>query len=485
MRKPPRLHAGAAPSGPVQILPPTVRQVKTLIWIYFWLIIFEGSLRKWVVPALANPLLVIRDPIALLIYIQAIRGNFFPRNFLVRFMIGLGVVTFFYGIVQAFGEDLIRLAIAAYGVRTFFFHLPLIFVIGNVFDTDDVIKMGKWILLLCIPMTALMVAQYQSPPDSFLNAATVAKEDGDMGGQLIAAMGKIRPAGTFSFITGPAMFYPLATVFLLLGLVRPRTYPTWLLWAAAASTILVQPVSGSRTVVLTCGLVCAAMVVAGFFNPKVLPRMMVLGAVLFGIGLAVLATPVGKESVESFTERWNAANRSEGQGQGDVAALTKRASGGFLEVFQHLNEVPVAGVGLGVGTNVGSKLLTGGVTFLAGEQEWTRIVFESGIFLGFAYIIFRVMLAFSLLVKAFFQLQKGRFLPWLLVVPAFVQLLAGQTQQPTILGMMVLMAGLSQASMVKGSGYAGDLSVVERRRLEDAKRKRRPGGIGPRPFPAS
>src|SRR5258708_39486843 len=32
------------------------------IFLYFWLLIFEGSLRKWVLPGLAAPLLVIRDP---------------------------------------------------------------------------------------------------------------------------------------------------------------------------------------------------------------------------------------------------------------------------------------------------------------------------------------------------------------------------------------------------------------------------------------
>ena len=48
-----------------------IKQVKYLIWVYFYLLIFEGALRKWVLPSLATPLLLVREPIALvLIYLS-------------------------------------------------------------------------------------------------------------------------------------------------------------------------------------------------------------------------------------------------------------------------------------------------------------------------------------------------------------------------------------------------------------------------------
>src|SRR5438128_1892579 len=43
------------------------KTLKRLIWLYFWLLIFEGVFRKWIVPQLANPLLLVRDPVLLLI----------------------------------------------------------------------------------------------------------------------------------------------------------------------------------------------------------------------------------------------------------------------------------------------------------------------------------------------------------------------------------------------------------------------------------
>ena len=41
-------------------------RIRQLLWIYFWLLIFEGALRKWILPGLSNPLLLVRDPVALL-----------------------------------------------------------------------------------------------------------------------------------------------------------------------------------------------------------------------------------------------------------------------------------------------------------------------------------------------------------------------------------------------------------------------------------
>ena len=37
------------------------KRIKQMIWLYFFLLIFEGALRKWFLPFLATPLLVVRD----------------------------------------------------------------------------------------------------------------------------------------------------------------------------------------------------------------------------------------------------------------------------------------------------------------------------------------------------------------------------------------------------------------------------------------
>jgi hypothetical protein len=45
--------------------PLQVKRLRQLLWLYFWLLIFEGALRKWLLPGLSTPLLLVRDPVAL------------------------------------------------------------------------------------------------------------------------------------------------------------------------------------------------------------------------------------------------------------------------------------------------------------------------------------------------------------------------------------------------------------------------------------
>src|SRR3954463_5792714 len=57
-----------------------VRWVGWLIMAYIFMLMIEGVFRKWVVPQLSNPLLIIRDPILIAIYFMALRAHVFPRN---------------------------------------------------------------------------------------------------------------------------------------------------------------------------------------------------------------------------------------------------------------------------------------------------------------------------------------------------------------------------------------------------------------------
>jgi len=198
--------------------------LRRLIWLYFWLLIFEGALRKWIVPSLSTPLLVVRDPLVILIYLQAMRCRRFPLNgpMLGCFLLLVGFILLaLVQITTGVGGGVL---VAAYGLRTNFLHLPLIFVIPQVFSYTDVLKLGKWILILAIPMTALMVLQFESSAGSWMNAATRSDVQ-----QIEFAMGKVRPSGTFSFATGAAHFFVLATAFMVYALAQKRMiYPRWL-----------------------------------------------------------------------------------------------------------------------------------------------------------------------------------------------------------------------------------------------------------------
>ena len=70
------------------------------IWLYLILLIAEGALRKWVLPGLATPLLIVRDPIAAFMIFQAFRLNILPTT-------PVFFLSYFIAIISVFAAVLI------------------------------------------------------------------------------------------------------------------------------------------------------------------------------------------------------------------------------------------------------------------------------------------------------------------------------------------------------------------------------------------
>jgi hypothetical protein len=100
-----------------------------------------------------------------------------------------------------------------------------------------------------------------------------------------------------------------------------------------------------------------------------------------------------------------------------------------------------------VGTNVGSKLLTGEMDFVLAEDEWERVILESGGLLGGAYLLIRVLMALQLGSMAARAARIGHVLPLLLFGACAVPIVAGQFGQSTTLGFACFVGGLCLASM--------------------------------------
>lgn len=433
----------AAPISPTRVrsaVDGELIALKRLIWLYFWLLILEGALRKWFLPQLSTPLLVIRDPVVLLTYIQALRCRRFPTSapivacfaLLSAFML-LSIAQIMLGIG---GGPLV----AIYGLRTNFLHLPLIFVIPEVFSFEDVLKMGKWFLITSVPMALLMVVQYKSSPGAWVNKATKADA------QQLAFVGeKVRPPGTFSFITGAGHYFVLVTAFLLYALgEKRRVYSWWLLGGATLAVAVIQPVSGSRTLVFSCALVFVAALTFGALHPSRAQRILAIAALLCVAVLALSLTSTFREAIDSFMTRWDQANTSDG---GVTQGVLIRFFSWFTEPFNHLSEAGLVGKGIGMGTNAGSAIMTGALVFLLAESEWTRVVLEAGPFFGFVYLAFRIWLGWLIAAKAWHAAKQQQALPWLFAWGACLIVVIEPLSQPTNLGFVVLSAGLCLASI--------------------------------------
>src|SRR6478736_1933422 len=148
---------------------PRVRtHLRWAIWVYFFLLIFEGVFRKWILPQFSDVLLVVRDPVVLVIYMLAIKARLFPRN-----------------------------------------------------------------------MCVLLAVQFNSAPDAFINR-TAGLGDTQ---QITAGGGKIRPPGTFSFVSGVIFYAAMAAAYLLYGALTRGIYKNWLLFGAGLALVLAIGVS--------------------------------------------------------------------------------------------------------------------------------------------------------------------------------------------------------------------------------------------------
>src|SRR5213075_902612 len=77
---------------PVADYSATLQNIRRLIYLYLFLLIIEGALRKWIVPQFSNPLLLVRDPVVLAIYLLAWRAHIFPRNAFISSLATIGIL---------------------------------------------------------------------------------------------------------------------------------------------------------------------------------------------------------------------------------------------------------------------------------------------------------------------------------------------------------------------------------------------------------
>ncbi|MEA3213389.1 MAG: hypothetical protein QOE70_6446 [Chthoniobacter sp.] len=420
-------------------MPPSNESIRRLIWLYFWLLIFEGVLRKWVVPSLSSVLLLARDPVVIAIYFLALRQGIFPLNRAVAALALLCVGAFTTGLFAAHGSLMVTL----YGLRANFLHLPLIFIMAEVLTRADVERVGKAMLVLAIPMAVLMVLQFRAAPDALLN--TVA--GGGDAEQLHGAMGKIRPPGFFSFITGAAQFLALLSAFVFYGLVNRRFISPLLLSAAAFALVLSLAVSTSRLAVGSVAFVAAGLVVICGMDRRLIPHVGRAVAVIAALILVASALSYFREGVEVFAMRANETGDSDmsvgAAGQGLAMRWFSDISGGL----DLLAGTPLLGWGIGLGTNVGAQFTTGTLGFLLAESEWSRVILETGPILGLAYLAVRVAIAGWMFFLGLRGAQVGQPLPLLLSGASGLLWINGQFGQPTTLGFAVFGAGLALAAL--------------------------------------
>lgn len=413
-----------------------VWQIKLGIWLYFYLLIFEGALRKWFLPGLATPLLIIRDPFAFWIIITAMRYKIFPNVAYIKIVSLIGV----FSVITAMGFGHGNLFVALYGARTLFLHFPMMFIMGKIFTREDVESMGRAVLWIAIPMAVIIALQFYSPQSAWINRGIGGNAEG---GGFSGSGEFFRPPGTFSFTTGLVQFYSMVSVFVLYFFIRSERLPKILLIGSAGALIVAIPMSISRSLLFNTIIELMMMVMAVSTKSKHVSKIFTL----FGVGILAIAilsqTEFFKVSTGAFTDRFETANEAEG---GLENVFVDRFLGGMIKALSESTQHSFFGLGIGMGSNVGAQLLLGNSNvFLISEEEWGRIIGEMGPIMGLILIFVRISFASNMAFKSFKYMRKENFLPWMLLGVSFLIFLQGQWAQPTSVGFSTIMGGMMLA----------------------------------------
>lgn len=371
------------------------RLVWTVLLIYL-LAIFEGAIRKYIAPQLGQYIFFIRDPFLLYAYILATRFALWPRQqaffALSLFMCGFGVLLFVLQ-ASAFGVDNTRLMLGIYGWRSYFFYVPLAFLIGAQFRRADLRLFARVTLALAVPIAVLVVAQFASAPNAPINVGVAGEQALQFKSVGITAE-RIRTTGTFTSPAGQQQFIASAFACMVALLLMSRREAGVLFVGLTAGGVLTcLALSGSRGSMLHCGLIglfamglalvgkSAALKAKALFLP--------LGLITAAAVLYPIVFPVG---FETFMARWHGAAMAEQDIQGGVLG---RALLGQVDFIRLLDTVPVLGYGLGYGGNASITLgaeVDGVKPGLLVEADLSRQIVDLGPVFGLCYIAVRLAL---------------------------------------------------------------------------------------------
>lgn len=420
---------------------PNYNTIKIAIWLYFLLWIFEGALRKWILPSLATPLLVVRDPIAIYIILRA----FYLKVKFVNFYIVFGLIFTLLGlaITLTFGHG--NLFVGLYGARIMLLHFTLIFIIGAVFTKEDVLNMGRFLLVMNIVMTVIVYFQFSSPQTALINVGIGGEGSAGFSG----AMGYSRPPGTFSFTSGLIIFYTAVSVFIFYFWLSKDVCSKILLIISTITLVIALPLTISRGAVVAVAIVGLFAIFASVTSSKMVFKLISISFVFcFIVFFLQKYSTVFSLGSEVFMNRVETANQQAGSG-GLKDSIFLRIFNDFIGPFVDLVHQPMFAGNLGMGSNAGAQMLKGKVEFLISENEFGRLAGEQGIILGGGLIFLRLFLAINIVIQSFKLPQEKKLLPFILCGAACVTIIQGQWAQPSILGYATVMTGLVMASLKK------------------------------------
>ena len=359
------------PAHALGMQPTTHPVIRLALLIFLILLVYDGALRKWLLPGYEQLIFVAKD--MLLFTTLVVTGFASKMNSRAKFTTAAQFLLALYAlwtILEVFNLNLPNLLVGAWGLKAHLLYASLIVLIPLAFQRlEDIysalVKIYPWIV---IPVVLLALLQVASPAYDVINQHV---RGGIEGQAYFGDTSLVRVTGTFSYISGMSSFV-LASVLLGVGLYLQGARSKIFLMGVAFA-LLAMPITGSRGVILVVTVSLALMLISAVFAGRILAKQAFTAVFVFSV-FAII-------SLYSQTGAWQALQQRAEAARGDQY----RVFTAFTNAFEHFDSAGIAGFGTG-SANLGSPILANDVDAFswlpAGmgfEEESGRIVIELGI----------------------------------------------------------------------------------------------------------
>ncbi len=229
------------------------RSVKSLLL----LVVLEGVLRKWILPQASELIYFLKDIVLFGAYFQyyGLGKRNLPKFKIDFFNIFL-LLSLAWGIFQGFNPSLGSPIIGIWGLKNYFYYIPIIWMFPDLFPSEQHLKdFLRTQLTLFIPVGILGIIQFISPPSSPLNSYASGLEQVGGSTALFGASGNVRITGAFSYVN-TYIPYLLLNLALLLVFLEEKLKPkqSQILIFSGVLAIINSFMTGSRTIIFAGGL---------------------------------------------------------------------------------------------------------------------------------------------------------------------------------------------------------------------------------------
>lgn len=368
----------------------SVRQWRLAIQVAMVLLVFEGAIRKWLLPGAQDLVYFAKDALFLGAYVGFLRGRSrrwpLPQAPILYAALAAAIGL---GLFQVLNPMLPNVLVGVLGFKAYFFYVPLLFVVPGAFrDDEELARFLKRYVLIVFPVVLLSLAQFFSPAGSVLNTYAQPTESDSI--STFGSSKFVRTTGTFSYISGYTSYLLVITILILIILTttRWRFRGNLVVFAALGMVLLGIMMSGSRGPIVLLALVFPIYWWLAVVRERQSGQTFV--RLLLGMGLLVAGlSSAGDQAVTAYSQR---------------AASTGDIFGRMTFPFvSPVHMLPYAGLfGFGIGaTHQAAKALTGGVenpwlVNVTPEAETGRVMLELGpVGFFFVYLVRLLLAAFA------------------------------------------------------------------------------------------